>query len=197
MTLPLLVVFLSKFAIFVVLGLLFFRKAKHNVMWVMTALPFVINTALLITYYFKPQALPAFTAAPSYQFVQAAAALLCVTAIALYMFTLGTHRVALPGWHQPDDKPSGLVTWGPYRRVRHPFYSSYVIFFAASLLLAPTWPILVNALYLYAAINLTAAREERDLAAHFGAEYQRYLSRTGRFFPNLRAKEAEPASLAS
>jgi hypothetical protein len=49
----------------------------------------------------------------------------------------------------------------------------------------------VNALYLYAVINWTAAREERDLAAHFGAEYQRYMSRTGRFFPNLGAAEVQ------
>jgi protein-S-isoprenylcysteine O-methyltransferase Ste14 len=183
MTLPLLLVFQAKFFIFVVLGLKFFKKAEHNLGWVMTALPFVLNSGLLTMYFVRPDLLPAATAAPAYQLVRGVAALLCVAAIALYMFTLGTHRQPLPGWHQANDRPDQLVTWGPYRRIRHPFYTSYLLFFGASLLLAPGWAVLVNTLYACLAITYTAVSEERALASHFGSDYQSYRSRTGRFFP--------------
>jgi protein-S-isoprenylcysteine O-methyltransferase Ste14 len=186
MNLPVLFLFLSKFVIFAVLGLMFFRKAKHNVMWVMTALPFVINAGLLIASFARPEALPAVTATPMYEIVRTLAATLCVVSIALYMFTLGAHRVPLPGWHQANDRPAVLVSWGPYRRIRHPFYSSYIVYFTASLLLVPTWPVLLNALYLFAVITFTAAKEEKDLAVHFGDAYRRYMSGTGRFFPSVR-----------
>ena len=96
MTLPLLVLFQSFIFIFGVLGLRFFRKAKHNFMWVLSALPFAIDSGLLITYYLRPSALPDFSSAPGYELPRALATLLCVVAIALYMFTLGTHREALP-----------------------------------------------------------------------------------------------------
>jgi protein-S-isoprenylcysteine O-methyltransferase Ste14 len=185
MTLPLLVVFLSKFVIFAVLGLMFFRKAKPNLMWILTAMPFAINSALLIVCNLSPGFLPSVASTPPYEYVRAVAAALCVAAIALYMFTLGSHRVAIPGWHQPQDKPSQLVTWGPYQRIRHPFYSSYVLFFVASALVARAWPVLLNALYQLAIINFTAAREERDLSAHFGDDYERYCATTGRFVPRL------------
>jgi protein-S-isoprenylcysteine O-methyltransferase Ste14 len=186
MTLSLLILFQSFIFIFAVLGLAFFREAKHNLMWLLSALPFVIDGGLLIHYYIKPEALPAVTFTPAYEIVRAVATALCVVAIALYMLTLGTHRVALPGWHQPHDKPSELVTWGPYRRIRHPFYSSYVVFFAASLLLAPALPVLLNCIYLFSIINLTAAREDKDLGVKFGAPYEDYAARAGRFFPRLK-----------
>ena len=189
MTLPLLVLFQSFIFIFGVLGLRFFRKAKHNFMWVLSALPFAIDSGLLITYYLRPSALPDFVLAPGYELPRALATLLCVVAIALYMFTLGTHREALPGWHQPQDQPSALVTWGPYRQIRHPFYSSYVLFFTGSLLLAPAWPLRLNSIYLFGIINLTAAREERALAAAF-PDYANYIGRTGRFFPRLLGRRS-------
>lgn len=186
MTLSTLILFQSFIFIFTIFGLTFFREPKHNLMWILSALPFVIDCGLLIRYYAKPQALPAVTFMPMYEIVRAIATVLCVVAIALYMLTIGTHRVALPGWHQPRDKPSELVTWGPYQRIRHPFYSSYVIFFAASLLLAPSVPVLVNCIYLFWIINFTAAREDKDLEVTFGAPYEHYAAQTGRFFPRLK-----------
>jgi protein-S-isoprenylcysteine O-methyltransferase Ste14 len=186
MTLSLLILFQSFIFIFTVVGLTFFRKAKHNLMWILSALPFVIDGGLLIRCYTRPETLPAATFTPMYEIVRAIATVLCVVAIALYMLTLGTHRVALPGWHQPRDKPSDLVTWGPYRRIRHPFYSSYVIFFAASLLLVPSLPVLFNCIYLFWIINLTATREDKGLGVTFGAAYEHYAAHTGRFFPRLR-----------
>jgi protein-S-isoprenylcysteine O-methyltransferase Ste14 len=190
MTLPILAVFLSKFFTFSVLGLMFFRKAKHNVMWVLSALPFAVNSGLLVIYYVSPDGLPAITALPHYEYMRTFALVLCVSSIALYTFTLGTHRIALPGWHQVNDAPSELVTWGPYAFVRHPFYSSYILYFIASGLLAPAWPVLLNAAFLFAVITLTAKREESELLALFGDEYTRYCKRTGRFLPRFAAEHA-------
>jgi protein-S-isoprenylcysteine O-methyltransferase Ste14 len=184
MTLPLLCLFLTKFTIFLVVGLMFFRKGRHTVMWAVTALPFMLNSGLLIFHYLRGTRFSS-GVEPRHQLMAAVATVLCAAAIALYFFTLGTHRVSIPMWHQPD-RPSQLVTWGAYRFIRHPFYASYILFFLASVLLIPAWPTLLNAVCFLLLINLTAAKEEKELAATFGNEYAQYSAVTGRFWPRAR-----------
>jgi protein-S-isoprenylcysteine O-methyltransferase Ste14 len=185
MTLPVLCLFLTKVTIFLVVGLMFFQKGKHTMMWVVTALPFMLNGALLVFHYVRGTH---FTPGSEtrQQLIAAVATVLCAAAIALYAFTLGTHRVSIPMWHQPQDRPSQLVTWGAYRFMRHRFYASYILFFAASILLIPAWPTFLNALCFLWLINFTAAKEEKELAAKFGNEYAQCSAVTGRFWPWAR-----------
>jgi protein-S-isoprenylcysteine O-methyltransferase Ste14 len=76
-----------------------------------------------------------------------------------------------------------LVTDGPYRWVRHPFY---IVVFLWGLSLS-----LVTANWLLALLGVTAVTmlvirtrvEEAKLADRFGDEYRVYARRTGRFFP--------------
>jgi protein-S-isoprenylcysteine O-methyltransferase Ste14 len=149
---------------------------------------------LLLVYYVQPSRLPAFTSNPEYEYVRAVATVMCVTALALHV------HVGIPSRRSarlaPGRQNRGVGDMGPYRRIRHPFYASYVLFFLASLLMMPTWPVLVTVLYLFAMINYTAAREEAELVEKFGSEYEAYLADTGRFFPRLgcwnrRARSAE------
>lgn len=82
--------------------------------------------------------------------------------------------------------PRGLVTEGPYRLVRHPFYTSYVIFWAGWAV--ATWhPVAVFpfailvVIYVFAALN-----EERMFAGtEMAGEYEAYRQRTGFFWPRL------------
>ena len=78
-----------------------------------------------------------------------------------------------------------LATSGPYARIRHPQYTAFVLILLGFLLQWPTlltlimFPIL---LFMYARL---AKREEREVAAEFGAEYERYRRATPAFFPRL------------
>jgi len=77
-----------------------------------------------------------------------------------------------------------LVTWGPYRYVRHPSYTAYFLMFLGFSL---TWLNLVAFLPLLAIpgyVKITVVEEEL-LIRRFGEEYRRYQRRTGKFFPKI------------
>ena len=78
-----------------------------------------------------------------------------------------------------------LVTKGPYSRVRHPSYSSYILCFIGLILMMPSLVtiILLMGIPGYHSISVS---EERLLLSHFGNQYKEYMTRTGRFFPFLR-----------
>ena len=78
-----------------------------------------------------------------------------------------------------------LVTRGPYRWVRHPFYDSVALWIIASSLLAANWFILLTGSLALALIVVRTRIEEEHLAARFGDAYRMYVRRTGRFLPRL------------
>jgi protein-S-isoprenylcysteine O-methyltransferase Ste14 len=79
-----------------------------------------------------------------------------------------------------------LVTTGPYRWVRHPFYVAGVVgVVGVSLILANWFLLLVGGLAM-ALLVVRTAKEEELLLARFGEDYRRYAERTGRFFPRWR-----------
>ncbi len=78
-----------------------------------------------------------------------------------------------------------LVTRGPYRWVRHPFYDAGALLFTANALVAANWFLLVGGLMAFALIMLRTSREEDRLVARFGDSYRDYMRRTGRFLPRL------------
>ena len=83
-----------------------------------------------------------------------------------------------------------LVTSGPYRYVRHPFYVTTALALAANALTAANWFIALAgfaALVLLVLLVLRTATEEAKLVERFGDDYRGYMARTGRFFPRLRS----------
>jgi protein-S-isoprenylcysteine O-methyltransferase Ste14 len=78
-----------------------------------------------------------------------------------------------------------LVTHGPYRWVRHPFYVTAAILMAAVTLLSANWLIGACGVVVLTMLAIRTPKEERMLVARFGAEYEDYMARTGRFFPRL------------
>ena len=84
------------------------------------------------------------------------------------------------------------MTWGPYARVRHPFYASFLTALLGALVFSPNAGTLLSFVYALIVLELTARREERRLcASQYGAEYAVYMKRTGRFVPRLSARAVE------
>ena len=77
-----------------------------------------------------------------------------------------------------------LVTDGPYRRIRHPIYTSFILILGSSLCISANlfigllW-IIVTAVDIEARIRF----EEEKMIARFGEEYRRYKERSGSLLP--------------
>ena len=85
-------------------------------------------------------------------------------------------------WEMPEDHR--LVTWGPYRHIRHPSYAGYFLMFVGLPLLTKNLLHLSPLMAIPGYVHIVEA-EERLLAARFGDEYHRYSESTGRFIPNI------------
>jgi len=80
-------------------------------------------------------------------------------------------------------KAHSLVTTGPYRWVRHPFYVNAMLLALSCALVAANWFIFACGLALLAMISLRTPIEEQKLLERFGDEYRHYKEHTGAFFP--------------
>jgi len=83
-----------------------------------------------------------------------------------------------------DDVPQELITTGPFRFVRNPFYLSYLLAYCHAVCASQSWLAAIP-LAIMAAIYATAARfeERKFLRSELAGAYQKYARRTGRFLP--------------
>jgi protein-S-isoprenylcysteine O-methyltransferase Ste14 len=85
----------------------------------------------------------------------------------------------------PEPKQGGkLITHGPYHFIRHPMYTSLLLFAAACSLIIDGWWAWFNWLALLLVIVFKAAIEEHYLMQHF-SQYSEYCRRSKRFIPWL------------
>ena len=80
-----------------------------------------------------------------------------------------------------------LVTHGPYRWVRHPFYDAMALFTVATALIAANWFVLTAGAVVFVLLAVRVTTEEEHLLARFGEPYHSYRARTGRFVPMRRS----------
>lgn len=162
-------------------------RGRKNAMWWATAAPFVAAGAVLVLCFagiWQPWYLPV----PGGVVINESIAVLfaCVS-VALIAYTIGTHRVPLALWHQNDDAPRSIVTYGAYKYVRHPFYSAFLVALTGTLIACPHPGTLLYLVYTALMLHYTAGKEEHKLSnSEFGDEYRSYLAHTGRFLPRLR-----------
>jgi protein-S-isoprenylcysteine O-methyltransferase Ste14 len=78
-----------------------------------------------------------------------------------------------------------LVTHGPYRWVRHPFYVVVFLWGLSLSLLTANWVLAILIVAVVTMLGIRATVEEAKLAERFGDEYRAYARRTGKFFPAL------------
>ena len=83
-----------------------------------------------------------------------------------------------------------LVTAGPYRLIRHPFYAFTILFLLGVSILTASWLILLGmAVCTVIHLRVIIPAEEDSLAAKFGQPYRDYVSRTGRLLPKNRGDQ--------
>lgn len=199
MNVPVLGICLLNLLALALLPRLFFRAGRMPLAWWLTTLPFLFLAAVLLAG--AAGLVQPVQVGPAVEILLAGmGALLATLAAALMGMTVGAHRVPPALWHQADDAPAHIVTWGPYAVVRHPFYVSYILNMAAAVCVLPHWTTVLALGAGTARLAQTARREEqRLLASAFGAEYREYMRRTGRFLPSQKSttSTSRPSSTAS
>lgn len=115
----------------------------------------------------------------------AAAALgIYATSFLVFWSTVRANRQAPLTLAYTEDEPQHLVTRGPYRWVRHPFYTSYTLAWIAGCLASSFWPLGATVVVMFALYYRAATHEELKFErSPLADEYARYVQRTGRFFP--------------
>jgi protein-S-isoprenylcysteine O-methyltransferase Ste14 len=99
-----------------------------------------------------------------------------------------SHRALGQNWSDQPRVTQGqqLVQNGPYRWVRHPIYTAFLLILGSTLLIASNG--LVGGLWILAVsldISPRMRYEETVLLAKFGEGYRSYMQRTGRLLPRL------------
>lgn len=79
-----------------------------------------------------------------------------------------------------------LVTNGPYRWVRHPFYVTAALLMTSVTVLTANWFIGISSVAVLALLAIRTPKEEQMLIGRFGQPYRDYMATTGRFVPRIR-----------
>ena len=80
-----------------------------------------------------------------------------------------------------------LVTTGPYRWGRHPFYDAVGLAILANSLTTANWFLFLTGGSAFILMVVRTRTEEGHLLARFGDSYRAYMESTGRFVPRIRA----------
>lgn len=118
------------------------------------------------------------------------APVLSAGALALFTWTVRATREKGFALAFAGAQPSSILETGPYRYVRHPFYTSYLLFWAATGVATGSGICWIGPMVLLACYAMAARREEHlIMRSRLAAEYSAYVLRTGMFLPwRRRAK---------
>ncbi|NEO89535.1 MAG: isoprenylcysteine carboxylmethyltransferase family protein [Moorea sp. SIO3G5] len=84
------------------------------------------------------------------------------------------------------DLPNHIVTTGPYKVIRNPFYTSYLLPGVAGILVTnQLWLILTVVVMFVPYYKVARQEESKFLASSFADEYKVYKESTGMFLPKL------------
>jgi protein-S-isoprenylcysteine O-methyltransferase Ste14 len=128
---------------------------------------------------------------PGIRWIGAGLAFAAVPMLAWTFHTLGhnlTDTVATRG-------NSYLVTAGPYRYVRHPFYVTVTLVLVGMSLLSALWPLAAAMFVVLTLLAIRTPLEERKLVERFGNAYVDYMGRTNRYVPRIFGRRKAPAPL--
>jgi protein-S-isoprenylcysteine O-methyltransferase Ste14 len=83
-------------------------------------------------------------------------------------------------------KEQVLITSGPYRRIRHPIYTAFILILGSTLLISSNW--LIGLCWLGMTTLEVLSRiafEESLMIEFFGEQYREYMKTTGRLLPKI------------
>jgi protein-S-isoprenylcysteine O-methyltransferase Ste14 len=83
-------------------------------------------------------------------------------------------------------KEQALITSGPYRFIRHPIYTAFILILGSTLFIASNW--LIGITWAGMTVLDIASRigfEESLMVEYFGDQYREYMKRTGRLLPRI------------
>ena len=80
-----------------------------------------------------------------------------------------------------------LVKTGPYRWIRHPIYTAYLMSYIGGGLVSSNWVLTIVPVSMYAIlVGKRMSKEEEILQEQFGQDYSKYMERTGRLLPWIK-----------
>lgn len=128
-----------------------------------------------------------------------AAPVLCFAALVLFIWTVRATRDAGFALAFSGAQPPAVLMSGPFRYVRHPFYTSYLLFWLATCVATMNILCWIGSVAILACYVVAARKEERIMSrSRLAAEYARYVALTGMFLPRLaRATPTGPEDLGT
>jgi protein-S-isoprenylcysteine O-methyltransferase Ste14 len=104
----------------------------------------------------------------------------------VFWSALWMHGRARPAFAFIDVKPSAFTRAGPYRFVRHPIYSAYLLGWLAGPVVAGQPWLLVTVGWMWLLYYVAARQEEKHFAqTAFRDDYDAYRKQAGMFLPRL------------
>jgi len=83
-------------------------------------------------------------------------------------------------------KGQSLITSGPYRVIRHPIYTAFLLILSSALFISANW--LIGFAWIGMTVLEVVSRisfEEDLMLEFFGDQYREYMKKTGRLFPRF------------
>lgn len=106
----------------------------------------------------------------------------------LFVWACAATRRIRPEMAFSPSKPTVLFRTGPYRYVRHPFYSSYIIFWLSCTIATNSITVTVVTILLIIIYTAAALQEQSVfLNSAFRLEYEAYRRTAGLFWPRPRS----------
>ena len=160
------------------------KKMREIAGYVLGGLMFVL---LIPTVMWLASGRPDFWGIPVWRIV--IAVVLAVLGIALSVWSIVYMRHKGDGnpmdafGHEVAPRTRHLMTDGPYRLSRNPMLTGSFVYYAGVCFCLWTWQVLLVFAAFIAIMLLQVRSEEKRLLRDFGAEYEEYCKRTGRFWP--------------
>jgi protein-S-isoprenylcysteine O-methyltransferase Ste14 len=126
------------------------------------------------------------------------ALILYTAAIALFWLAIAATRGRKLAACFQGRVPLSIVRTGPYRAMRHPFYTAYTLVWLGGFAATGWWPLGAIALVM-ATLYASAARKEEAgfLSGPLESDYRAYIQTTGRFLPRIgRSRQCSVPELA-
>jgi protein-S-isoprenylcysteine O-methyltransferase Ste14 len=110
-----------------------------------------------------------------------------LSAIALFGWAVFATRQNRPAMAFAGERPDHIFRSGPYAYIRHPFYTSYLLYWLGCVVATSSLILVFIFLALAVIYTIAALGEERAFShSMIGDEYEAFRKSTGLFWPKLR-----------